>query len=137
MFPMTRSKGLAARLICITRNLVKLIDTAYEQYIRLNQTNAKTTSGKVTALGLGLLTAYGYIKDGYELATYVRSGVSDLSMALSQKRPLIQDRIILLNESQLLSFSYSPISLTTEGTSVFYSAVTASTSTTATFSQTI
>jgi len=116
---------------------MKLIDMAYDRHIRLNQTMGKTTSGKLTFLGLGLLSAYGYLKDGYELASYVRSGASNLSVAFSQKSPFIQDRPNHLNDSQLLSFSYAPTILTTEGTSVTYSAVTATTSTAATFSRLI
>ena len=113
---------------------MKLIDKAYEEHSNLNQTMGKTTIGKLTVLGLSVIGAYGYLKDGYELASYVRSGVSNLSVAFSQKSPFIQDRPNHLNESQLLSFSYAPTTLTTEGT---YSAVATTTSTAVTFSRLI
>ena len=116
---------------------MKLIDKAYEGHSNLNQTMGKTTIGKLTVLSISVIGAYGYLKDGYELASYVRSGVSNLSVVFSQKSPFIQDRPNHLNESQLLSFSYAPTILTTEGTSVTYSAVTATTSTAVTFSRLI
>ena len=113
---------------------MKLIDKAYEGHSNLNQTMGKTTIGKLTVLSISVIGAYGYLKDGYELASYVRSGVSNLSVVFSQKSPFIQDRPNHLNESQLLSFSYAPTTLTTEGT---YSAVATTTSTAVTFSRLI
>ena len=116
---------------------MRLIDKAYYEYIRFDQTMGKTTSGKLTVLGLGLLGAYGHLKEGYELTSDVRNGFSKLCIeykALNHKGLLNESWSNNLNDFQLPSISCVPSSLSTESTSVTYSAVTATTSTAVTFS---